>query len=222
MTKLSILKSKVKAAAGKAGSAVMKGANAVTNAVGARDLADYAGSKLAKATVPKEQRQYVSDTVSGKSALKSAGKLGLSLASVASVAGMARGLTALAAKGAAKNAGKATAKRILAKHKAGGDTKMLEALKKAGQKNTKTKIPVKDLNPKKLDSPIKKFQDLRGTDIDAVHSYNTTKRDILSNVLREKKLDAINKAYKKYPTKNEVGRWKFFENEVRTGKSAQH
>ena len=89
----------------------MKGANAVTNAVGARDLADYAGSKLAKMTVPKEQRQDVSDTVSGKRALKSAGKLILSIASVTGLAGMARGAAAIAGKAALK----ASAKKMVKK-----------------------------------------------------------------------------------------------------------
>lgn len=98
----------------KAGAGIMKGANKVTDVVGARDLSNYAAGKMAKAMVPKEARKYVQDDTSGKAALKSAGKLGLSIASVASVAGAARGAGALATRSAAK---KAVAKKAATKAK---------------------------------------------------------------------------------------------------------
>jgi hypothetical protein len=101
-------KSILKGALKKAGSGIMKGANKVTDVVGARDLSNYAAGKMAKAMVPREARKYVQDDTSGKAALKSAGKLGLSIASVASAAGLARGV---AKRAAVKAAGKAAVKR---------------------------------------------------------------------------------------------------------------
>ncbi len=68
----------------KAGSAAAGAANTasriVTKAVGGEKLAKYAGEKFAKATAPADRKKYVEQTVSGKEAAKSAGKVVLTSA----------------------------------------------------------------------------------------------------------------------------------------------
>jgi hypothetical protein len=66
----------------KVGNIANKVSNKVSNVVGGRDLVDYAGSKIAKMRASDDQKKYVEDKTSGKSALKSAGKVGLTVASI--------------------------------------------------------------------------------------------------------------------------------------------
>lgn len=56
---------------------ISKGINSLS---GADDLVNYAGSKIAKARAPKSQKKYVKDTTSGKQALKSAARVGATIA----------------------------------------------------------------------------------------------------------------------------------------------
>lgn len=89
---------KLKKASKKVGKAIVKGANAISNAAGAKDLVDYTSSKIAKSFVKKQNRQYVKDTTSGSAAMKSAGRLGLTIGTLA--AGGVAGGVAKAAKAA--------------------------------------------------------------------------------------------------------------------------
>lgn len=57
-------------------------ASKVANLSGGKDLVDYAGSKIAKMRAPADQKKYVADNTSGKKALLSAGKVGLTIASI--------------------------------------------------------------------------------------------------------------------------------------------
>lgn len=65
------------------GNGVNKTASVVANAVGGKDLVDFAGAKIAKAMVPDKTKPFVTDKVSGRKALKSAGKVGLTLGALA-------------------------------------------------------------------------------------------------------------------------------------------
>ncbi|MFA5696590.1 MAG: hypothetical protein WC917_04070 [Bacilli bacterium] len=63
---------------------LQKGAKFITDASGGSDLADYAGSKLAKLSVPnslygKTLQKNIPDKTSGLDALKSAGRVGITL-----------------------------------------------------------------------------------------------------------------------------------------------
>lgn len=79
--------------------AVVGAANKVSDASGAHDLVDYASSKIAKGMSSPEVARNVDDQTSGRDALKSAGNLGLTVASIAAGGGAAG-----AAKAAAQNA----------------------------------------------------------------------------------------------------------------------
>ena len=135
------------------GQGVMSTAEGINKMTGGQKLSQYFGEKIAKRFTKPENKKYVSQTVSGKDALKSAGKVVLSAATVSGIGGAASG----AAKGITTAASKAkdissavksiasrakvasspkidSIKRVLAKHKSGGDTKMLNSLKKADHK----------------------------------------------------------------------------------------
>lgn len=73
------LGSAAKTAAGAVGSGVMNAAKGVTNFVGGNDLADFAGSKIAKALAKPANKKFVADKTSLKDALVSAGKVALTV-----------------------------------------------------------------------------------------------------------------------------------------------
>lgn len=104
-----------------AGSGIMSGAKAVNKATGGEDLSKYFGEKIAKMTASKEAKPFVQKTVSGKDALKSAGKVGASVAALA----LTKKLSAPKTGGGSKD----TVKRILGNHKKGGDQSMLNKFK---------------------------------------------------------------------------------------------
>ena len=131
---------------------VNSAADKVNKITGGENLSKYFGQKLAKMRAAPETKKYVSESVSGKDALKSAGNVGLSAATVTGLGGLA----AAAAKGAtkvkgvssaikemAKKAGKSggsrskSLRRILQKKRAGGDSKMLKSLKRDSPQRTK-------------------------------------------------------------------------------------
>lgn len=92
----------------------MSAVDKVNNMTGADKLVDYASSKIAKGMVSKDVAKNVDDQTSGMDALKSAGKVGLSIASVAGTGALAKGAVGMAAKVAAKKvAAKAAAKPAL-------------------------------------------------------------------------------------------------------------
>jgi len=73
---------------------IAKAATKVSNAAGGKDLVDWLGTKIAQRKNPSIQQ-----TTSGKAALKSAGKVAGTVATVAGVGGVARaGARALAAR----------------------------------------------------------------------------------------------------------------------------
>lgn len=104
-----------------AGSGIMSGAKAVNKATGGEDLSKYFGEKIAKMTASKEAKPFVQKTVSGKDALKSAGRVGASVATLALTKKLAAPKT-----GGAKE----TVKRILENRKKSGDQSMLAKFNK--------------------------------------------------------------------------------------------
>jgi len=86
-----LVKKMVRKVGGAAGSA----ATGVSNAVGAGPMVDYAGAKMAKAKVPVDMKNLVSDTTSGKAAFGSAVKAGSIALSAPLAYGAVRGISAL-------------------------------------------------------------------------------------------------------------------------------
>lgn len=151
----------------KAGSGIMKGANAISHAVGGDAIADKIGAKLAKAYVSKEKRKFVEDKTSAWDAVKSAASVGMAAATpgaavgavklglgAAKLAPKAIGATkAVLKKGIVKSAvgayrkshAKKTVANILKKHKSGGDAKMLDTMRKSdgAYEGLPRKVPVK-------------------------------------------------------------------------------
>lgn len=154
----------------KAGSGIMKGANAISHAVGGDAIADKIGAKLAKAYVSKEKRKFVEDKTSAWDAVKSAASVGMAAATpgaavgavklglgAAKLAPRAIGATkAVLKKGVVKSVvgayrkshAKKTVANILKKHKSGGDAKMLDTMRKSdgAYEGLPKKLPVKS-NP---------------------------------------------------------------------------
>lgn len=86
-------------------------ASKVANFSGGKDLVDYAGSKIAKMRAPDDQKKYVEDNTSGKKALGSAAKVGLTIASIVGAGAIAKNVAgALAKRGAGKVATNAARK----------------------------------------------------------------------------------------------------------------
>jgi len=111
---------------------VVKGAEKVNEKTGGTKLADYIGGKLAKKF--SKHKKYVTETTSGKEALKSAGKVGLSIASVVGTGAIAKGALKVGGKAATKAAKKAALKKRV---KAGKkyDDKLYAGQAKAGLKS---------------------------------------------------------------------------------------
>jgi len=87
-------------------SKIRKTTDYITKKAGAAPLADYVGTKMAKAAARPKQRQYISDTTTARQARNSAIKLAANVASIASL-GVGGG-TAMAASNARKAAKTAT------------------------------------------------------------------------------------------------------------------
>jgi len=83
---------------------IIKGANAVSKAMGAAPLVDYASSKLAKAMAKPGAKKFVKDTTTAKQARTSGIRLAANIASIASL-GAAAGTVRAA--GNARRAAKA-------------------------------------------------------------------------------------------------------------------
>lgn len=101
------LKNQVK----KVGSGIMSGAKAVNKMSGGENLSKYAGEKIAKATAKPEVKPYVSQTVSGKDAAKSAGKVALTSLSMLGAGAAAKAAQGL--KGMKMKSAKSSLDRIL-------------------------------------------------------------------------------------------------------------
>ena len=193
------------------GNGVMSAAKGINKVTGGEKLSKYFGEKLAKMAAKPETKKYVSQTVSGKDALKSAGKVALSVASVTGAGAAAKGVAgAVKGVGAAKTKS-ASLKRILKKNKKGGDSKILDTLKKSdGATNNPTKtLPVKrnplDMGSKHVPSRFKsivfdKSNNYKGTSTNRLHM--TSKRDLLKDKLDDNRW----KNHKtKHLSKNEKG-----------------
>lgn len=93
---------------GKVGSTLAKGAKAVNKLTGGTDLSKYAGEKLAKMTADPDKKEFVSQSVSGKDAAKSAGKVGMSMLSMVgagtALKSLKGGIKSVGKMGAAKSA----------------------------------------------------------------------------------------------------------------------
>lgn len=75
---------------------------------GADDLVEYMGTKIAKAKAPKAQKQYITSKATGKQALKSAGRVAVTAASMVPIGKAVTAVKAsraLSASKAAKTAG---------------------------------------------------------------------------------------------------------------------
>jgi hypothetical protein len=108
------------------GKKIVKAARAVNKLTGATNLSKYIGEGIAKKKNPAVQR-----TVTGKQALKSAGKTALSIATVAGVGGVAKLATkAKGAKATVHGASKAFLKRTYSGHEK-------EAFRQAAKRNAK-------------------------------------------------------------------------------------
>ena len=75
---------------GVSGASIAKG---VSDTAGAGKLTDYVGSKIAKMRAPSNQKKYVEDKTSGKDALKSLGKVALTVAPMGAAVGALRMVT---------------------------------------------------------------------------------------------------------------------------------
>lgn len=115
--------------------AIANATGKISDAAGAGPLVDYASSKIAKGMNSPDVAKHVDDRTSGKDALKSAGNLGLTVASIAGTGALAKGVASMGAK-------KAVAKKAISTS--------------AGKV---TKIPVKPtsgLDSTMIGSPVKK------------------------------------------------------------------
>lgn len=194
-----------KKVASKAGGAIMSGAKKVNKLTGGENLSKYFGEKIAMKMAKPEVKPFVSQTVSGTDALKSAGKVGLSIAAVASAGGLAKGL-AKKASGGAVSTGKEGLKRIISKHKAGGDAKMLNTLKKVGAPEKVRKLPVKT-NPLDRTLPSGKTVSEKGQGV--YKTYGMNQRDIRLSTVRDElkhKLDLKRMGRRISPSSKETRR----------------
>ena len=117
------------------GGNIANAARRTNKATGGENLSTYFGEKLAKIGAKGDAKKYVSQTVSGKDALKSAGKVGLNIASLTGAGTIAKGVST-GVKGILKKNTKtpksiksSTLQGILKKHKKFGDAKMLKTLR---------------------------------------------------------------------------------------------
>ena len=110
------LAAKARGVAGAVGGGIMKAAKGVTHFVGGDDLADFAGSKIAKAMAKPENKKFVADKTSLKDALVSAGKVALTVGPGAYIARAGGAFS-----GGAKAAGSAITRSIPPLKKIGQD-----------------------------------------------------------------------------------------------------